>query len=95
MQPNQDKKDLKRRAPYHLISAALTTLLAVAPATPRADDESATRQLVQTECAQCHGEDGNAAAPSFPKLAGLQHDYLVKQMTEFTNNRRQSEIMGP
>jgi len=74
-------------------SIAMLTLLGLGPVI--ADDEATTRELVQTECAHCHGEDGNSAIPAFPKLAGLQHDYLVKQLNDYRSGRRQSEVMEP
>ena len=33
-------------------------------------------------CSACHSADGNSAAPTFPKLAGQNEAYLLKQMTE-------------
>ena len=33
-------------------------------------------------CAACHGADGNSAAPNFPKLAGQNERYLVKQLKD-------------
>ena len=33
-------------------------------------------------CAACHGADGNSQVPSFPKLAGQNERYLVKQMED-------------
>lgn len=76
-----------------LYSAATLALVTLGPAI--ADDEATTRELVQTECAHCHGIDGNSAVPAFPKLAGLQHDYLAKQLNDYRAGRRQSEVMGP
>lgn len=42
-------------------------------------DASAGKGKVAS-CAACHGEGGNSAAPTFPKLAGQNERYLVKQM---------------
>lgn len=50
-------------------------------------------ELVATECAHCHGQNGNAAPPSFPKLAGLQRDYLAKQLDDYASGRRTNEVM--
>ncbi|MBM6552242.1 c-type cytochrome [Marinomonas ostreistagni] len=33
-------------------------------------------------CSACHSADGNSLAPTFPKLAGQNEAYLLKQMTE-------------
>lgn len=39
-------------------------------------------------CAGCHGADGNSAVPSFPKLAGQNSRYLIKQMQDVKEGRR-------
>jgi cytochrome c553 len=39
-------------------------------------------------CAGCHGVDGNASAPIFPKLAGQHVSYLSKQLHEFKSQKR-------
>jgi cytochrome c553 len=33
-------------------------------------------------CAACHGADGNSLAPTFPKLAGQNERYLLKQLQD-------------
>jgi cytochrome c553 len=33
-------------------------------------------------CAACHGQGGNSASPAFPKLAGQNARYLIKQMED-------------
>ena len=33
-------------------------------------------------CVLCHGEGGNSAAATFPKLAGQNANYLLKQMKD-------------
>ena len=41
-------------------------------------------QLAMSQCAGCHGEDGNSVKPStVPKLAGQHADYLYKQLRNF------------
>lgn len=40
-------------------------------------------------CAACHGADGNSAAGNFPKLAGQGERYLVKQMLDVKEGRRE------
>lgn len=46
-------------------------------------------------CTGCHNEDGNSTTPEFPKLAGLDAIYIAKQIKDFKNDKRISEIMGP
>ena len=47
-------------------------------------------------CATCHGADGaGQAGAGFPRLAGLNREYLVKQLGDFQSGARQNPIMGP
>ena len=45
-------------------------------------------------CSGCHGEDGNASAPIFPKLAGQHASYLVKQLRDFKSQKRLEPTMN-
>lgn len=45
---------------------------------------------------QCHGVNGEGqAAAGFPRLAGQNKDYLVKQLMDFKSKLRTSPLMGP
>ncbi len=39
-------------------------------------------------CGGCHGADGNSPAPSFPKIAGLGANYLLKQLQDVREGNR-------
>jgi cytochrome c553 len=73
--------------------AALACAAALAGAAPPAAAAEAP-ELVTTVCAACHGPDGNSVAPTFPKLAGLQVEYLEKQLKEFVSGKRKSDLMA-
>lgn len=45
-------------------------------------------------CQGCHGEDGNSAAPTFPKLAGQFANYLQKQVRDFQSEARVDPTMS-
>jgi cytochrome c553 len=45
-------------------------------------------------CISCHGEDGNANVPIFPKLAGQHQSYLIKQLREFRSQTRVEPTMN-
>lgn len=45
-------------------------------------------------CAGCHGDDGNSAVPAWPKLAGQQPAYLVKQLQDFKVGIRVDPMMS-
>jgi cytochrome c553 len=50
-------------------------------------------QLTATVCAACHGVDGNSADPTFPKLAGMDQEYLLRQLKAFSSGKRRDERM--
>jgi cytochrome c553 len=39
-------------------------------------------------CSACHGADGNSPAPTFPKIAGQNERYLIKQMNDIKSGAR-------
>lgn len=48
-------------------------------------------------CAACHGPDGNGITPpnpDYPKLAGKQPEYLLKQLKDFQAGKRKNDIMS-
>ncbi len=51
--------------------------------------------IVSARCVHCHGLNGEAASAVFPRLAGQHAEYLGKQLAEFKNGRRRSDIMKP
>jgi len=57
-----------------------------------AADASAGKQKSQT-CAACHGPDGNSSNPAWPKLAGQNSEYLVKQLSDFKSGARKNPQM--
>ena len=74
-----------------LIAAALLTLTGCAdPLKSRnvSDPEVAGQTLALQVCSTCHGVTGESISPSFPKLAGQQHDYLLAQLGDFKGHDR-------
>jgi cytochrome c553 len=80
-----------RRASARL--AVSLTIAATALASPA--NAADAKEIAATVCLACHGEGGNSVVPMFPKLAGQQRDYLVKQLNEFISGKRKNEIMAP
>jgi cytochrome c553 len=76
------------------ISAFVAAAFAIA-ATPALAEPVSARETATTICAACHGPDGNSAVPMFPKLAGLQPEYITKQLKEFMSGQRKSDVMAP
>ena len=72
--------------------AAIVVVLAPFSATAQEADvkSGAARAAV---CFSCHGEDGVSKNSSWPNLAGQNSKYLVKQMKDFRDGRRQDPTM--
>jgi cytochrome c553 len=53
---------------------------------------------VTSVCAACHGLDGNGGQPlvaEYPKLAGLQSEYIKKQLRDYQSGKRRHPVMAP
>jgi cytochrome c553 len=80
---------LTREALKSMLSLAF--LLLALPSTGHAADP---RETVRAVCAVCHGADGNSADPQYPKLAGMDQEYLMRQLKAFTSGKRREETMS-
>jgi len=80
------------------LAAALvaTSVFANEPAaTPaRKGDPKAAESIVNQVCAGCHAGDGNSTVAANPKLAGLNAEYIDKQLTNFKSVERNNAIMS-
>lgn len=45
-------------------------------------------------CAPCHGKLGESTAPTYPRLAGQDGAYLLKQLFDIRTGKRKSEVMA-
>ncbi|MGH8371224.1 MAG: c-type cytochrome [Gammaproteobacteria bacterium] len=57
-------------------------------------DAAAGQKKAATVCAACHGVDGNSASGQFPKLAGQNADYIVRELERFKSGERKNPIMA-
>lgn len=48
-----------------------------------------------TICMACHGPQGNAIVPTWPKLAGQHPEYILKQLADFKAGNRVNDQMTP
>lgn len=53
-----------------------------------------TPEIVKTVCARCHGVDGNSSDSAIPKLAGMELEYLMRQLRAFAAGKRRDESMS-
>ena len=49
----------------------------------QAEGDAAAGKANTAVCAACHSADGNSAVPNFPKLAGQNEAYLLKQLADY------------
>jgi len=54
-----------------------------------ANPDTPAKTLALQVCSNCHEADGNSKSPNFPKLAEQQEEYLVAQLNQFRNHRRE------
>lgn len=73
--------------------AALTLITAIAPAA--AADLARAEEIVQGKCFICHGVDGESSSPVFPRLAGQNEVYIVRQLQDYKSGKRVSSAMQP
>lgn len=75
-------------------AALLMIALGVAMSAPvlAAGNAAAGKSKAQA-CAGCHGEDGNAPTPQFPRLAGQYDSYLEQAMLDYKSGDRKNAIM--
>ena len=78
---------------FWIFAAAITGALVSSLALPAGSAESgATKAAV---CQACHGANGNSANPEWPSLAGLGADYIVEQLQNFKDGKRNNPVMMP
>jgi len=62
---------------------------------PAKPDLAKGETISKTVCAVCHTADGSRGIPTNPILQGQHADYLVKQLTEFKDGKRDNAVMKP
>jgi len=77
-----------------MLVAALAATSALANPAATKGDPKAAEAIVNQVCLACHGADGNSVAAANPKLAGLNEEYLYKQLSEFKSGARKNPVMG-
>jgi cytochrome c553 len=68
-------------------------LVALADNKPAKPGDATRGQTKAGSCAACHGADGNAADPQYPKLAGQHELYIARHLALFQNGGRENAIM--
>ncbi len=68
-----------------IFSAAMVLL--ITPAAYAADQNRAI-EIINEKCHLCHGLEGEASNAIYPRLAGQNKKYIVRQLTDFREKRR-------
>ena len=77
------------------IVVAVLVLLGLTGLVQAAGDPTAGKEKSAT-CAGCHGVDGKSPTnPAWPKLAGQNADYIIKQLSDFKSGARKNPTMAP
>ncbi len=88
---NRDNR--KTHSGLSALGAAIVLVMGLALAGSSAADDAKT--IATTNCNSCHGEGGNSVIPMFPNVAGLQEEYIAKQLWNYKSGQRKSDIMSP
>ena len=75
--------------------AALCSTTLPATATVTHTDMARGEEIVQAKCFICHGMEGESSSPAFPRLAGQNASYMLRQLNDYKSGRRQSSTMQP
>lgn len=84
-----------KQIPITLAALGLAAYASLAQSAPMGDPEKGAAAAVT--CVACHQTDGGGkhveGGESWPRLAGLDADYIVKQLHDFKNGTRQNASM--
>ena len=75
------------------IAGLMGAVLLVASSMASAAGDATLGEELAAGCFGCHGEDGHSVVSLFPKLAGLQADYIAKQVFDYQGGKRTDETM--
>ena len=82
----------KPAAPTAAGSSASTAATPAPPSGPLPGNVQAGKAKAAV-CGACHGMDGNSTDAQYPKLAGQNEEYIVRQLHNFKSGKRQNPIM--
>lgn len=61
----------------------------------QAAGDAAAGEAKAAVCLACHGPNGNALVPTWPKIAGQHSEYIYKQLMDFKSGARVNDQMSP
>jgi cytochrome c553 len=72
----------------------VVALLAALPLAAGAAGDPEAGKTKSTACSICHGADGKAQIPMYPKLAGQNAQYLVYALKAYRSGERKGAMAG-
>ena len=88
------KRIMTRHGKQRLLGLTLLITGAIACNAGAQNATTGIQQTITQTCQSCHGAGGAAPIhPEYPRLAGLQAEYITKQLNDFKSGRRKSPIM--
>jgi cytochrome c553 len=78
---------------FWIFAATISGLIVNQAALPAGNAQSGAAKAVV--CQACHGANGNSVNPEWPSLAGIGADYIVEQLQNFKDGKRNNAIMMP
>ena len=72
----------------------LALLLSAWPLLAAADADPEAGKALTAVCGACHGPDGNSPMSAFPKIAGQNEKYLLKQLKDIKSGARSVPTMA-
>ena len=75
--------------------AALAATALPAAATVTHAEMARGEEIVQAKCFICHGAEGESSSPAFPRLAGQNASYMLRQLNDYKSGKRKSSTMQP
>ncbi|WP_236550814.1 cytochrome c [Limnobacter sp. 130] len=77
---------LKLSSLFAALMFSMSVTQAAGPVKVFKPDLAKGKEIMQ-QCVACHGADGNASAPIYPKIAGQHAEYLYKQLVNFKSGK--------
>jgi len=72
---------------------AVTGLLVLAAPVAALEIPAHVQKIIIERCGLCHGPEGESASRIYPRLAAQHPGYMRKQLADFRDGRRKSEVM--
>lgn len=76
---------------YKTLIAAVALSITLASAGVSAAGNAKAGEAKATNCAGCHGVNGNSTNPAWPKLAGQHAAFIAKQLADFKAGKMRSD----